>query len=230
MKKNNIVCDAKSCFMCRNCITEWHPAIAANRINRRFNKGEIIFKEGDPVEGIYFAYSGVVKVYKQWDENKELILRFAKDGAIFGHRGIGTELTYPISAAALEPVVVCFVDMKFFESTLRVNSELTFQLVNFFALELRKSDQRMRDLAHMSVKGRVADALIKLTEQFGLDESGFINLKLSRQDLASYAGATYETVFRMINELVNEQLISVSGKNIAITNRATLAELAQAGY
>jgi CRP-like cAMP-binding protein len=227
MKKNHALCDTQSCFMCQHCLSEWHPAIAANKVNKKFNKGEIIFREGDPVEGIYFVYSGNVKVYKKWDEDKELIIRFAKDGAIFGHRGIGPNLRYPISAAALEPSVICYVDMKFFESTLRVNSELTFQLVNFFASELRKSEQRMRDLAHMSVKGRVADVLIKLKEQFGTDGDGFINVKLSRQDLASYAGATYETVFRMINELVNEQLISVSGKNIAIVNPDSLSALIQ---
>lgn len=228
MKKNNACCDAKSCFMCQNCIEEWHPAILANKTNLKFKKGEVIFKEGDPVEGIYFVYSGVVKVYKNWDKDKELIIRFAKDGAIFGHRGIGENLYYPISASALEPSVVCYVDLKFFESTLKVNPGLTLQLVNFFASELRKSEQRMRDLAHMPVKGRVANALIKLKDQFGVNEHGFINIKLSRQDLASYAGATYETVFRMINELLSEGLVSVSGKDIAIVNPVALAELAQA--
>jgi len=227
MKKNNACCDAKSCFMCQNCIEEWLPAILANKTNLKFKKGEVIFKEGDPVEGIYFVFSGVVKVYKQWGKEKELIIRFAKDGAVFGHRGIGQNSHYPISASAMEPSVVCYVDLKFFESTLKVNPNLTLQLVNFFASELRKSEQRMRDLAHMPVKGRVADVLIKLKEQFGLDEEGFINIRLSRQDLASFAGATYETVFRMINELVNEQLISVSGKNIAISNPEALSMLVQ---
>lgn len=225
--KKTIVCDTDTCFMCKNCLKEWHPAIAANKTNLKFKKGEVIFREGDPVEGIYFVYSGVVKVYKHWDREKELIIRFAKDGAIFGHRGMGADLHYPISAEALEPTVACYIDMQFFENTLRVNAEMTFQLVNFFASELRKSEQRMRDLAHMPVKGRVADALIKLRDQFGIDQDGFINIRLSRQDLSSYAGATYETVFRMINELVNEQLISVSGKNIKITNPGALAALVQ---
>lgn len=227
MKKNDTLCDTRSCFMCQNCLEEWHPAICANKTNLKLKKGELLFKEGDPVTGIYFVFSGNLKVYKQWDADKELIIRFAKDGAILGHRGIGPNLNYPISAEALEPSVVCYVDMRFFESTLKVNGDLTYKLVNFFASELRKSEQRMRDLAHMPVKGRVADALIKLQEQFGTTSTGLINISLSRQDLASYAGATYETVFRVINELVNSRIISLSGKSIAITNQDALSRLIQ---
>lgn len=226
-KKNTSLCDARTCFMCQNCLEEWRPAICGNKINIKLKKGETLFKEGDPVTGIYFVYSGNIKVTKQWDEDKELILRFARGGAILGHRGIGTNLNYPISGIALEPTVVCYVDMQFFESTLRVNTELTFQLVNFFAAELRTAERRMRDLAHMPVKGRVADALIKLRNQFGVNADGFIDIVLSRQDLASFAGATYETVFRVINELVNDKMIAVAGKSIAIINADTLASLVQ---
>ena len=48
-------------------------------------------------------------------------------------------------------------------------------------------------------------------------------MTLSRQDLASLVGATYETVFRIINELAEEELIMLSGKNIAINDAAKLA-------
>lgn len=213
--------------MCQHSMEEWHPAICANKINIKLKKGEVLFKEGDPVSGIYFVYSGIVKVSKNWDGEKELIIRFANNGAILGHRGLGVDHNYPITATALEPSVVCYVDMKFFERTMRVNSELTFQLVNFFASELRKSERRMRDLAHMPVKGRVAGALIKLQKQFGTTADGFININLSRQDLASFAGATYETVFRVINELVAEQTVRLSGKSIAIVNPEALSTLQQ---
>jgi len=226
MKKNITICDANSCFMCRNCLKEWQPAIAFGKKNLKLKKGEILFKEGDPVTGVYFVYSGSVKVYKKWDEDKELIIRFAKDGAILGHRGLGGSLVYPISAAALEPSVVCFIDTNLFEATLKINSEFTTQLLLFFAQELYESEKKMRNLAHMPVKGRVAEALLHLKELFGEDDKGFIKIDLSRQDLASFAGATYETVFRMINELVKDKLIKLSGKSIGIIDQKGLAKLA----
>ena len=226
MKKNAALCDVSTCFMCRNCLKEWLPAIASGKRNLKLKKGEVLFKEGEPVAGVYFVYSGSVKVYKKWDEEKELIIRFAKGGAMLGHRGLGNNLVYPISAAALEPSVVCFIDSKLFEATLKINAEFTIDLMNFYIQELCESEKKMRNLAHMPVKGRVAEALLHLKALFGEDEKGFINIDLSRQDLASFAGATYETVFRMINELVKEKLIKLSGKRIAITNHKGLAKLA----
>jgi CRP-like cAMP-binding protein len=224
MKKKLIKCDADSCFLCKNCLPEWKPAISANKKNFYVKKNEVIFKEGEPVKGIYFVLTGNVKVHKKWGSDKELIIRFANNGAIFGHRGM-SDLIYPISATALEAGIVCYFDMDFFESTLKVNHNFTYKLMMFFAKDLQESENKMRNLAHMSVKGRVAQALILLESQFGLTADNFINVKLSRQDLASFTGATYETVFRVINELVNEKIISLKDKNIKVTDKDKLLQL-----
>jgi CRP-like cAMP-binding protein len=227
MKKNNSIFNIESSFLCNNCIKEWIPAILANKKNFKIKKGESVFKEGDAVKGIYFVNTGNVKVHKRWDDDKELIVRFARDGAILGHRGLGGNGIYPVSATALQAGIIEYVDMDFFDATLKVNNGFTYKLLQFFAEELRESERKMRNLAHMPVKGRVAEALIILQNQFGLTEAGFINIELSRQDLASFAGATYETVFRVINELVNEKLLVLSGKSISIANNDRLLELTQ---
>ena len=167
--------------------------------------------------GIYFVFSGKVKVHKKWGD-KELIVRFANQGAIVGHRGLGTSLVYPVSATAIEPVTVCFIDLDFFLATLKVNHDFTYQLMMFFADELQVSERKMRNLAHMSVKGRVAQALLTLRDRFGVTNEGYIDINLSRQDLASFAGTTYETVFRIMNEFTQDDIVSVAGKNIVIKN------------
>ena len=222
MKKSPNNCDLQSCFLCRQCLPEWLPAIQAHRKNLTFKKGELIFREEEPVRGIYFVYSGTVKVHKKWGTEKELIIRFARQGEIFGHRGLGQEAIYPISATALEPVNACFIDLDFFRASLKVNQDFMYGLLLFFADELQESERKMRNLAHMQVKGRVAQALLTLQEKFGRTPEGYIQMMLSRQDLASLVGATYETVFRIINELAEEQLIVLSGKNIAINDAAKL--------
>ena len=224
MKKSKNECDLKSCFFCRLCLKEWLPAIGNNRKNFQLRKGEVLFLEGEKVTGIYFVYAGKVKVHKKWGD-KELIVRFANQGAIVGHRGLGNTTVYPVSATAIEPVTVCFIDLDFFLTTLKVNHEFTFQLMMFFAEELQLSERKMRNLAHMSVKGRVAQALISLSERFGVTNDGSIDIVLSRQDLASFAGTTYETVFRIMNELTQENILTVSGKSIYITDSAKLVSL-----
>jgi len=225
MKRINHTCDLKSCFLCRQCLPEWIPAVDAHRKSFHYKKGELIFQEGDEVKGIYFVYSGKVKVHKKWGSEKELIIRLAQKGDILGHRGLGHNVYYPISATAIEPVNVCFIDLDFFQSTLKVNYAFIYQLLLFFADELQESERKMRNLAHMQVKGRIAQALLALQEKFGTTTAGFIDISLSRQDLASYAGTTYETVFRIINELTEERSIQTEGKNIALLNLDKLKEL-----
>ena len=217
-KKARKTCDLRSCFLCKTCQEAWHSAIDAHRDNFNFKKGELVFQEGDPVSGIYFVYNGSVKVHKKWGD-KELIVRFARKGDLFGHRGLGDphkELVYPISATALEPLTVCFIDLAFLQASLDVNRSFTQAIIGFYATELQESEQKMRNLAHMPVKGRIAQSLLYLREKFGCTEDGAIDLHLSRQDLASFAGTTYETVFRIMNEFARDELISISGKEICV--------------
>lgn len=227
MKKSKHNCDLQSCSFCRSCLKEWSPAIEANRKNYHFNKGELLFREGDKVEGMYFIYSGKVKVHKKWDDEKELIVRFAGKGDIVGHRGLGNDTHYPVSGTALEPVDVCFIDLNFFIASLKVNHDFTFQLMMFFAEELQESEKKMRNMAHMPVKGRVIQALLKLQNKFGVTPDGFVDITITKQDIASYAGTTYETVFRIMNELEEDKAIVMKGKNFSITNTEALEKFLQ---
>lgn len=215
----------QTCLLCRLGIKEWKPAIEASKQNFILKKGDTLFREGDPVGGIYFLYSGKVKVHKHWADGKELIVRFAKEGDIVGHRGIGADFVYPVTATALEPSAVCFFPIDFFDASLKVNQHLLYELMHFYARELTESEKSMRNLAHMSVKGRLANALLNLKNKFGNDNDGFIAFPLTKQDLSSYIGATYETTFRMLNELIQENLVTVSGKHIAIAQEEQLKQL-----
>ena len=226
MKSKKTDCDLKTCFLCRHCEREWLPIVEASRKNLYFKKGDIIFREGETMKGMFFVTEGSVKVHKKWSADKELIVRFARAGDILGHRGLGNDTLYPVSATALEPVAVCFIDLDFFHASLKMNPAFLFQLMMFFAEELKVSERKMRDLAHMQAKGRVARAFLSLREKFGEDSSGNINMPVNRQNLASYAGTTYETAFRIMNELEEECIIRVSGKFISLTNKLKLAELA----
>ncbi|PAW93596.1 transcriptional regulator [Mucilaginibacter sp. MD40] len=226
MKESRVGCNLKSCYLCTHCVNEWIPAIAANKKNFSVKKNQRIFSEGDAVAGMYFVYSGKVKVHKRWDDDKEIILRFASAGDILGHMGLGDEPVYPVSATAIEPVTVCFIDLQFFESSLKVNPQLTYSLMKFFANQLQDSEKRMRNLVHMQVKERIALAILTLKKQFGTTSAGAIDIELTRQDLSSFAAVSYETLFKVTNEFIQNKLISVTGKSIAVLNEQLLNKVA----
>ena len=223
--KDSTGCDLKSCYLCKRCLKDWVPAIAQHKKTYKIKKGQSIFAEGQAVEGIYFVYSGLVKVHKRWDQEKEIITRFAVSGDIIGHLGLGKKPVYPVSATALLSSSICFIGLDFFDSTLKVNPGLTLDLLHFFANELQESQNMMRNLAHMSVKARIANTFILLKKQFGQDENGSINVDLSRQDIASYSGTTYETLFKVINELARTDKIRPLGKRINILDDNYLQNL-----
>lgn len=212
----------KDCFLCRYSLPEWLTAINTNAKLLSFKKGQSIFREGDAVTGFYFLHNGKVKVHKQWGTDKDLIVKFAGAGEILGHRAMGANLHYPVSATALENTTACFVTPEFLRTTLKVNNELTYQLMLYYANELQEAEKGMRNMVHMDVKSRIADSLLKIATIFGSNEKGEINSTLTRQDIASFAGTTYETLFKLTNELVAEKVIAVAGKNIRILNEEKL--------
>lgn len=224
MKKVD-VCNLKTCFLCKNCLKHWLPAIAANKENFSFKKNQKIFEQGSPVEGLYFLFKGRVKVHKKWIDDKQLILHFAKEGDIIGHRGMGNQKVYPVSATALNEVILCFIDSAFFETTLQVNHKFTYTLMQLYANELQLAERRIGNLIHLDVKARVAETLLMLKKDFGQNKEGYINITLTKQDLASYAGTTYETFFRMITEMEQEKIVRLYGKDIAILKESRLEKL-----
>jgi CRP-like cAMP-binding protein len=218
-------CHLDRCFLCRHCLPDWKQLIAVKKKTILFRKGKKIFTEGERVHGIFFMYEGSVKVTMNWGEQKELILRFARQGDILGHRGLGGDMFYPISATALEDSKLCFIDNDFLESSLIANSSLAYQLMHVYASELQKTEKRMRDLVHREVRERIVLALFEIAEVFGTREDGFITLPITRQDIASYAGTTYETVFKFFTDLSNKNILTTSGKSIKINDKKPLQAL-----
>jgi len=101
----------------------------------------------------------------------------------------------------------------------------------FFADELHLSEQKMANLVQLSVKNRLAWSLLLLHRVFAEGtEDGYIGLELSKKDLASYVGTTYETVYRMLAELADSDAITVDKKKIFIKNKELLNKLATEKY
>lgn len=209
-------CDLSRCFLCSHSSPEWKELIQLKKTTRRYRKGQTIIEEGTERKGIYFLYSGVVKVTKQWGREKELILRFARTGDVIGYRGLADAPQYPVSAVAVTEAELCFVPTGFLETLLLTNAPFTYALLRVYAAELHGAEKRMRDLAHRDVKGRIAQALQEFISLFGLTDENKVPIPISRQDIASYAGTTYETVFRFLAELNQAGILTTSGKEIQV--------------
>jgi CRP-like cAMP-binding protein len=208
----------------QHCSPEWQALIKEKCVTLGFEAGAIIFREGAPADQLYIVRKGKAKVYSTFGPGSARILRFARNGQVLGHRGIGEDFTYTVSATALVPTTVDLIPMPLFLNTLKANPAFSFHFMLFFAEELRRSEAQSKALENMSVEQRVAKALLTTLRCFGFDsdDKTLLAFTPSRQDLADYAGATYESTIRAVSALQKKKLIKAVGREVRITDRKGL--------
>jgi CRP/FNR family transcriptional regulator len=218
MKNLKESCNTDRCTLCKLCLPGWKTAVKIHRKNFTYNRGEMLFKEGDQLEGVFYIHEGQAKIHKKWGEDKELIMRFASDGEMVGHQGLGLDSLYPISATALTRLSVCFFPIQFFMDSIEANHDFAKDLLWFFAAELKRTEQRLHKIMVVPVKNRLANTLQRLQDKFGVDDNGCLNLHITKTDIAAFCGVTYETIFRTLQEMESEGLIELDAKNIRLKN------------
>lgn len=219
-----IDCENLNCLIKQNSLDKNISDFLNKKHTIKCKKSQQFIMEGTPAHGLFFAYKGKVKVAKTGINDREQIVRFAKDGDIIGHRGgFGTSKYYSISAQALEDTTLCYFSKDDLKSILLTIPQLTFDFMLFYADELSESETRVRKLAQMSVKERVIDSLLYIDKKFGSTNDLF-NVSLSRKDYADYSGTTEEQVIRILSTLKKENLINSKGRKLGILNTEKLKE------
>ncbi len=201
-------CSEDSCLIKYLIGSEYLKAVRNGMTQNVYKKDTHIFKEGDPIFGIYFIQSGGVKVVTTSLNGREQVVRLAKAGQILGHRGLDSARYY-FNAIALMDTMVCFIESKVFNATCLNSAELSYHLMILFAHELRRAELRVKYQAQMNIREKVAEAFLYINEVFGVNpETKLLNISLSRQDIADTAGTTAEQVTRQLRDFENEKLIA----------------------
>ncbi|MCW5899024.1 MAG: Crp/Fnr family transcriptional regulator [Flavobacteriales bacterium] len=210
-----------------HCGKSWQDRIKRHRLTQRFDAGQDVFREGDPADQLFIVRKGKVKVFCTYGPDARRILRFARDGQVLGHRGIGAGFTYSVSATALTPTTVDALPMPLFMQVLEANAAFSFHFMLFFAEELRRSEEQTRAMLDLSAEQRVVKALLATLRCFGFDKDDRTLLAFtpSRQDLADYAGTTYESTIRALSALQKKKLIKSVGRELRIVDRGKLESL-----
>lgn len=177
-------------------------------------RGEIIFNEGNIPHGIYCIKKGKIKIYKTGNEGKDQIIRFAKEGDVIGYRALLSGEKYSSSASCLEETEVCFIPKTALLSMFSGHSCLAMNLMKVACHELGEASKIITNLAQKSTRERLAEIILVLKENFGLDKDGAIDVNLTREELANMVGTATESVIRLISEFKEEGLIELVGKKI----------------
>lgn len=217
-------CSTTNCFIKKHCSEEYIKLINDKKQCSVYRKNQHIVTEGNPVLGLYFIQKGKVKIVSTGIENKEQVVRLTKNSDIIGHRGYGGE-KYPISAIALEDSTICFIDNQTIYDTFIDNPLLTFELMMYYSKELRKSESKIKILAQMNVREKVAYSLLTYQSASNSPIKTPLKIALSRKDLASITGINTEQLSRVLSEFKKENMISISKNEISIDNLEMLTKL-----
>ncbi|WP_300662849.1 response regulator [Fluviicola sp.] len=190
--------------------------LSESRDIRYFKKKDAVFHEGTYPRGVYFIHKGKVKIYQKNDQGKELISALHKTGDFFGFLSLLKEEQYIHSATALEDTEIYMIPKDDFFSLIYRNTEVARKFIELLSNNLLENEQQLIRLAYNSVRKRVAEALVKLSDTYKNETDKQFSMNVSREDLANLVGTAKETVIRTLSDFKDDKYIDISGSTITI--------------
>ncbi len=221
---------------CENCIIRQLNSLKAlkkdelkkisdSKIMKTVKKGETIFKEGERLNGVFCVRGGVSKLSKLSENGNDTIVKIATKGDVLGQRSVITQERTNLSAVALNNMEVCFIPQQHLHDSINNNPNFTKEILLHLASDLKFADNVIVDMAQKTVKQRVAQILMYLDENFGIDEDGYIAMTLTREDIANVVGTAKEACIRTLSMFKKEGWIITDGKRIKLDDKKALYRL-----
>lgn len=189
--------------------------------NRLYEKGELLFSEGEEALGFYVVATGKVKIYKLSPEGKERILHILHPGGTFAEAAIFGSGKYPAYAEPLEKSNLIFFPKREFLQLLKEQSQIAINMIAGLSRFLRQFAAQIEELTFKDVPARLARYLLDVA-----GKSPQVELPISKSQLASNLGTVSETLSRTLRKLSDDAIIEVRGKHIDILDRGRLEDLA----
>ncbi|PWH83205.1 Crp/Fnr family transcriptional regulator [Algibacter marinivivus] len=192
--------------------------ISSCKTSKTIKKGEVIFEEGEVLNGVYCVKDGICKLSKLSENGKDQIVKMVVKGQLLGQRSLISEESSNLQAVALNDMEVCFIPKSEIIADLQKNPKFSFDVLQDMAHDLKEADDIIVNMAQKSVRQRLAEALIYIHESFGINPDGTLSVLLSREDYANIVGTATESAIRVLSQFKKEGLISTMGKYIKIEN------------
>ncbi|MFD0826658.1 Crp/Fnr family transcriptional regulator [Neobacillus sp. M.A.Huq-85] len=184
-----------------------------------FKKGDRIMSEDDVARGVYFVYSGTVKLTKQDENGNEIIVCIKQKGDMFAEACLFTQRTqcYPATASMLEDGKILFLDKNELERDLYDYPELSIQMIRYMSDSLREMTAQLRDVALLDVYAKTVKTLERLGKKFNTGQNRWdIEIPLTVQEFATVVGTSRESVSRVFSKLKKQEMIDMKSRKIVI--------------
>lgn len=206
--------------------------ISQHKITNVYKKGQTLFVQGNHPFGLYCISSGNIKLTKSGNDGKETILRIVHSGDILGHRSLFTEDNYSATATAMEDTVVCFIDKKFITAIMKKNPSIALNIINKLSRDMGSAEKKLTSLHQKNVRERLGELILSLKATHGVKEKDRwrIDLKLTREEMATMIGTANETLIRFMTEFKDAGIIEQEGKVLYIKDEEELLNWSNINY
>lgn len=195
-----------------------------------FKKNQIIYAEKEDPEYLWCLIKGKVKLYKDGVGGRQQILRLIRPVQYFGYRAYFANEPYVSSASAFEASVIGTLPMSLVEDMINKNIKLAWFFIHELSRNLGGSDTKIVNLTQKHIRGRLAEALMLLKDNYGYeDDNSTLNIFMAREDLANLSNMTTSNAIRTLSGFVSEKIILVDGRRIKIINEPLLRKISKFG-
>lgn len=195
-----------------------------------FKKNQVIYAEKEDPEFIWCLIKGKVKKYKDGIGGRQQIIRLIRPVQYFGYRAYFAKEPYVSSAAALEASTLGTLPMSLVDELINSNIRLARFFIHELSRNLGGSDTKIVNLTQKHIRGRLAEALMVLKENYGYeDDNSTLKIYLAREDLANLSNMTTSNAIRTLSGFVSEKIIIVDGRRIKIINEPMLKKISKFG-
>lgn len=195
-----------------------------------YKKNQVIYREGDMPKYFHCLIEGTVKKYKDGVVGRTQIIRLIRPIQYFGYRAYFANEPYVSSAGAVEKSTIGLIPMDVIDRLISQNIQLARFFIHELSHNLGRSDTKIVNLTQKHIRGRLAETLIALKDNYGLeDDESTLRVYLSREDLANMSNMTTANAIRTLTSFVDEKIIIVDGRKIKIVEEEQLRQISHYG-
>lgn len=214
----------------------WHcqsdaeiQTIAENLSVRRFCKNETIYHENEQPTRLLYLVSGKVKIVKECTTGRPQIVRVVKVNYFMGYRAFFAHQNYTTSAMAFEDSHVAALPINVVVRMMEKSGGIARYFMFELAVMLGMTDWRIVSLTQKHIRGRLAETILYLKENYGTCDDNTLDIMMSREDIASMSNMSTSNAIRTLSAFAHEKLIRIEGKKIEILNEKELGKISNRG-
>ncbi len=207
----------------------YNRAILESGRQKILEPGTILFREGDPARDCYLVLSGSLKLVRLTSKGKEIIIRYIGVSEMAAALVIMKKQPYPATGQAIKPTQIITWRKDAFIDLLYSHPAIAMNILDMVIDRLDDVQHRFFELSSEMVEQRINKTLLRLSGKAGRKVGGgiYIDMPLSRQDVADYCGTTVYTVSRMLKVWERHGLIQCRRERVLIVALQSIENIAQ---